>query len=174
MRKHRSDITIRLMHAGDDEAVNAVFAGLSPRSRYLRFHTPLPRLTAPWRHLLLDIDGVRHTAMVAEHRSEHGIEPVGIARLVRTGPVSAELAFSVVDAWQRSGVGRRLLSALVMRAADLGYERVTALVLIENRGAVALLRSVLPDGVLRRSGAIFEFCAPVPRPARHDRVPVPV
>lgn len=94
--------------------------------------------------------------MVAEHRSEHGIEPVRIARLVRTGPVSAELA----DAWQRSGIGRRLLSALVMRAADLGCERVTALVLIENRGAVALLRSVLPDDVLRRSGAISEFCAP--------------
>jgi len=174
MPEHRSDITIRPLHAGEHEAVDAVFAGLSPRSRYLRFHTPLPRLTAPWRHLLLDIDGVRHVAIIAEHRAEHGIEPVGIARLVRTGPVSAELAFSVVDAWHRSGIGRSLMSVLLTRAADLGYERVTALALIENRGAVALLQSVLPDGVLRRSGATYEFSSPVPRPARRDRALVAV
>ena len=60
------NIRIRPLLHGEREPLRAVFAGMSRTSRYQRFHTPLPRLTAPMETLLIDTDGQRHTAFVAE------------------------------------------------------------------------------------------------------------
>jgi len=119
-------------------AVDAVFAGLSEQSRYLRFHAPMPRLTSAFRKRLIDIDGVDHAAVVARI----GEHPIGIARLVRTGLGQGELAISVVDRWQRQGVGRCLLTALAELATRLGYAELHGDVLPENTGMLRLAKRV--------------------------------
>ena len=90
-------------------------------------------------------------------------EPIGIARLIRDPRRSheAEIAFEVVDAWQRRGVGRLLLTALAERATDIGVRRVRALVLPANVAAFAVLRSVFPVRFARRDRAFI--AAHVPR-----------
>src|SRR3954469_6537729 len=108
-------------------AVDAVFDGLSDHSRYLRFHAPMPRLTKSFRDHLTDLDGDRHAAVVAEVVGE----PVGIARLVRAGPGSAEVAVAVVDQWHRRGVGRLLLTEIAELAGALGHLRLHGDVLPE-------------------------------------------
>ncbi|MFS8098511.1 GNAT family N-acetyltransferase [Lentzea alba] len=128
------------------EVVDAVFAGLSARSRYLRFHAPTPRLTASARRVLVDVDGERHAAVCARI----GGDPVGIARLIKTGECGAEIAVAVVDLWQRRGVGRRLLEELTTIAARMDLAELHGEVLPDNEAMLALVRKVLPGVRLTR------------------------
>jgi hypothetical protein len=67
-----------------------------------------------------------------------------VARFVRLdadAPV-AEVAVTVVDGWQRRGLGTLLLERLSERARAEGIERYTALVSGENRAIVGLLDAI--------------------------------
>ncbi|HXV94750.1 MAG TPA: GNAT family N-acetyltransferase [Pseudonocardia sp.] len=154
-----SRLLIRPLGRDDGAAVDAVFAGLSARSRFLRFHTPVPRLTRSIRDALLDVDGRRHAALVAELPSRDGMRPIGIARLIGTGATAAETAVAVVDAWQGHGVGRRLLEALGALALDLGYTELHGLALPENDRVIRLLERVFPGSTRRwDDGAVRVRC----------------
>jgi GNAT superfamily N-acetyltransferase len=160
----RPPIRIRPLARGEREPVRMVFAGMSPRSRYLRFHSPLPKLPSPTERLLTDVDGRRHIALVAELADRNGWIPLAIGRLIATGDGVAEVAFEVVDEWHGRGLGRLLLTALYHRAGELGYRQVEALVLAENRRAMALVRSVFGEVQARRVGATIELTGYIAEP----------
>lgn len=139
------------------EAVDAVFEGLSARSRYLRFHSPTPRLTASARRVLVDVDGVRHAAVCARI----GGDPVGIARVIKTGECGAEIAVAVVDMWQRRGIGRLLLEELTSVAARMGVAELHGDVLPDNQAMLALVRKVLPGVRLTREIDTIQLSYPL-------------
>jgi RimJ/RimL family protein N-acetyltransferase len=142
------DIRVRRMTGADEAALDDTFAGLSERSRYLRYHSATPRLTARMRRALLDIDGTQHLAYMAEVAGPDGHRAVGIARLLSLGGGRAEVAVEVVDAWHRRGVGALLLTSISSAAADLGYVEVHADVLPENRPVRRLLAQVFANAVV--------------------------
>jgi GNAT superfamily N-acetyltransferase len=150
-----------LERADAEAAVDAVFAGLSPRSRYLRFHSPVPRLPASVRARLVDIDGRRHAAVVAEVDGQEGPEPIGLAQVFGAGHGTADLAVAVVDAWQRRGIGRRLLTAVAAIAEEIGYTELRGTVLPENVAMQRLARSVLPWARPWFDGEVVQFAAPI-------------
>ncbi|USX51874.1 GNAT family N-acetyltransferase [Lentzea sp. HUAS12] len=139
------------------EAVDAVFAGLSARSRYLRFHSPTPRLTASARRVLVDVDGERHGAVCARV----GGDPIGIARVIRTSGCDAEIAVAVVDLWQRRGVGRLLLEELTSVAARMGVAVLHGDVLPDNHAMLGLVRKVLPGVRLTRDADTVQLSYPL-------------
>jgi GNAT superfamily N-acetyltransferase len=139
------------------EAVDAVFEGLSARSRYLRFHSPTPRLTASARRVLTDVDGERHGAVCATV----GGDPIGIARVIKTGECGAEIAVAVIDLWQRRGVGRLLLEELTSIAARMGVAELHGNVLPDNHAMLALVRKVLPGVRLSRDADTIELSYPL-------------
>ena len=147
-----------LARTGAAAAVDAVFAGLSPHSRYLRFHSPIPRLPASVRARLVDIDGIRHAAVVAEVRD---IGPIGLAQVFGSGHGTGDVAVAVVDAWQRRGIGRRLLTAVAALAEDIGYTELRGIVLPENVAMQRLARSVLPWARPWFDGETVQFVAPI-------------
>jgi GNAT superfamily N-acetyltransferase len=156
----RETILMRVTELNRDtapEAVDAVFAGLSARSRYLRFHAPTPRMTASARRVLVDVDGQRHAAVCARV----GGDPVGIARVIKTGERTAEIAVAVVDRWQRRGVGRRLLEELTAVAARMGVAELHGDVLPDNEAMLALVRKVLPGVRLTREIDTIELRYPL-------------
>jgi GNAT superfamily N-acetyltransferase len=152
-------VRIRELRTGEHHPVDAVFAGLSPESRYLRFHAGLPHLSDTMREALVAVDGRRHVALVAE--SQPGGEPVGIARFVATAPDQAELAIAVIDAWHHCGVGRRLLDELRRRAEGLGYRELTALVLPYNEAVLRLLHQVFPGTRTAVDDDVLELTLPL-------------
>jgi GNAT superfamily N-acetyltransferase len=143
---------LRVLAAGDAATLDSVFDGLSARSRYLRFHGPVPRLTANVRRMLLDVDGERHVAVAAEVWSGSSWSSIGIGRVIRTGPAVGELAVEIVDEWQGRGVGRRLLESLRDLARSAAYRELHAEVLLENAAILGLLRRVFPEARMHSAG----------------------
>jgi ribosomal protein S18 acetylase RimI-like enzyme len=84
--------------------------------------------------------------------SDRDPEPVAIARIVRLGGGSAEMAFEVADEYQGLGIGSALARLLVADARAAGICEVTALVRSDNPAALALLRRVLGRLELRLEG----------------------
>jgi GNAT superfamily N-acetyltransferase len=132
-------LRVRDLCPGEEAALLEIFDGLGTRSRQLRFLAPKTRLTsADLRHLSA-VDGHAHVAVVAEAGPDS--RPVGVARFVRDqgDPGTADVAVTVVDDWQRRGVGTLLSTALARRARQVGVRRLTMAMLVENDGAVRLL-----------------------------------
>src|ERR671910_2955307 len=102
-------IVLRPLHHGERSAVLEVFAGLSERSRRLRFLGSKPRLLEREVDWLVDVGCCGREAVVAVDQDTGAT--VGIARFVRDiDAPEAEIAFEVVDEWQGRGVGRRALT----------------------------------------------------------------
>jgi RimJ/RimL family protein N-acetyltransferase len=133
------DVGLRSLQPGDSAAVLAVFAGMSPRSRELRFLAPKPRLTSADVRRLTAVDQRDHVALLATSAPDH--QPIGIARFIRDrdDAMSAEVAVAIVDRWQHRGVGSTLLDALAQRAVEVGVRRFTALVSHDNTAVHRLL-----------------------------------
>ena len=118
-----------------------VFAGLSERSRRLRFLGSKPRLLERDVEWLADVGCCGREAVVAvDHETG---ATVGLARFVRdVDAPEAEIAFEVVDDWQGRGVGKRLLAELRTLALEQGILRFRALIAHGNRPAFALVHGV--------------------------------
>ena len=118
-----------------------VFAGLSERSRRLRFLGSKPRLLEREVEWLVDVGCCGREAVVAVDQ-ETG-QTVGLARFVRdVDAPEAEIAFEVVDDWQGHGLGRQLLVELRTLALAQGILRFRALVAHGNQAAFALVHGV--------------------------------
>jgi RimJ/RimL family protein N-acetyltransferase len=139
-------IAIRPISGADREALAASFERLSPQSRYLRFFSPVSRLTEAQLGYLTEIDHHDHEALVAVEQASDRI--VGVARYVRTEGDVAEPAVVVGDDWQGRGIGSELLDVLSARARAEGVHAFVAVVLAHNDAALAALRHLGESRVL--------------------------
>ena len=116
----RRSVRIRTLRHAEDGPLRQVYAGLSQRSRFLRYHRVTPALPSSTVAALVDIRPGHHVAFAAEI----GGEPVGIVRWIRLpgAPTHAELAAEVVDAVQGCGLGRQLAAAAARSALAVGVE----------------------------------------------------
>jgi len=128
--------SIRPIKSTDIDALGSFFAGLSKRTRLLRFH----RLMVDFPHHLIrelsNVDGERHVAFVAEAAFDEGIlcaQIVGEARYVRTAdPSIAEFAIAVADSWQRLWLGSHLVRVLIADARAAAVKRFIGETLVED------------------------------------------
>ncbi len=149
-------ITIRELEPSDGRALAFTFGRLGERSRYQRYLTPKPSLSARELSLLVSVDHWHHEALIAYSPPPRA--PIGIARYVRLDEFdAAEVAIEVVDAWQRRGVGTALLSALQERALRAGIRHFSALLLRDNIGAGALVRHIGPIESRAAAGSLIEL-----------------
>ena len=85
---------------------------LSQTSRYRRFFTGKPHLSEQSLGYFTDVDHRDHEALVAVVPGSGQL--VGVARYIRIPgqPDQAEVAITVLDSWQRRGLGTVLLREL--------------------------------------------------------------
>jgi GNAT superfamily N-acetyltransferase len=120
---------------------------MSPDSRYHRFAGAMPTLSDAQARYFADVDGVDHVAFGASdpaNPSDDGNPEglgIGTARYIRTkhDRTVADIAITVVDDYQRLGLGGILLDHLIDHARRHGVSMLSAAMLTENRAVQRLL-----------------------------------
>jgi 4-oxalocrotonate tautomerase len=133
-------LRLRPLGSEDRDGFAALFARLSPESRYRRFLSPKRELTPRELSDFTDIDHIRHVAFAAIDQRDGSIVGVGRYVQIANRPNVAEFAVEVADELQNMGIGTALAKHTVQRARDNGFALLTATTLWENRSARALLR----------------------------------
>jgi acetyltransferase len=160
--KDGTGVAIRPIRPEDEPAMVKFHETLSERTVYLRyFHlmnleqrTQHERLT---RICFIDYD--REMALVAERRNaETGeSEILGVGRMTKVhGTREGEVAVLISDRWQGRGLGKELLSRLLLVGADEKLTKLTADILPDNRDVMRIceklgfsLKHSLDDQVVR-------------------------
>jgi GNAT superfamily N-acetyltransferase len=147
-------IRVRRAATADREALTRMFERCTPDTRYRRFHGPVKVI--PERYLAEALSGSPfHYALVVCPEScldaGRGREPdadgiVALASCRTVDEGAAELGVLIEDAWQRRGLGTRLVRDLAAHAADAGLRVLEAQLLTEQAWITGLLR---PYGACR-------------------------
>jgi len=130
-------VTIRPIRPEDEPAMVGFHEGLSERSVYLRYFSPLKLQQRVAHTRLLRIcfnDYDREIALVAERTLGKGkFEILGVARLSKLhGSSSAEFAVVVTDKYQDKGLGTKLTERLIEIARNEKLTKLVAYTLVEN------------------------------------------
>ncbi len=126
----RDGSTLRLQAPAppDFGDIKAFYDGLSPESRYLRFHgygrTDFAARAA------VEASGIDRFALIARHDGAV-VAVAGFDGLREPGV--AEVSFAVADDLQRHGIGTRMLEQLAAIGAERGIHRFDAEVMRENQ-----------------------------------------
>ena len=148
------------------EALQQEYAQLSADTRFDRFLSAVPELTDTMLdHLVDDVDGVDHVALVLLVTTEDGTElPLGLARIIRYphDPTAADVAVTVVDAWHGRGLGGKLLRRLTARAKENRIRVFSAALFAENEAMLALFEQLGTVSVTRRDGPVLEIGVELP------------
>jgi GNAT superfamily N-acetyltransferase len=147
-------VSVRRACVADWDAVEDFFAGLSTRTRYLRFFGALTMSPAMLRVLS---GGGDADAVVASRNCEiigHGI---AANRASPGGGTAIEIGVVVADAWQRRGIGSALVRTLMSAAEARGATIVAMDVLHANHQVLAMIASHWPGAAVERSADCVTF-----------------
>jgi GNAT superfamily N-acetyltransferase len=141
-----TQVVLRHLRPSDGPELRRAFERLSPESRYRRFFGGLTHLTEATLDYLTRVDGQDHVAIVAvgesyDLKTEHGM---GVARFVRLkdDAGAADAAVTVIDDFQRKGLGRLLATTLAEAARERGVHRFRADVLADNEPMRAIMSEI--------------------------------
>jgi GNAT superfamily N-acetyltransferase len=160
----------------DREAMRAGYETLSEETRYHRFLTGVPHLTAPLLdHLVDEVDGIDHVALglVAVDAGGVGV-PVGVARMIRyqDRPTAADVAVTVLDDWHGRGVATALLAELVHRR-PVGVTHLVTTIAADNEPALAMMRRLGPTTVTGADTPRLDVVVELPAEAPATEAPSP-
>ncbi len=137
-------VNIRPIRPEDADMEQEFVKSMSDESRYYRFMDTIRELTQTMLVRFTQIDYDREMALVATITDDTGKETqIGVSRYVlNPDGESVEFALAVGDAWQKCGVGRKLMTALIDCARQKGYRAVVGDVLASNSKMFKLMASL--------------------------------
>src|SRR5262245_20414855 len=148
-------VEIRTLRPDDRADLIAAVDRTSAQSLYRRFFGVRRGSTDQEIAFFLNVDFVNHVALVAV--VEEGGYPtiVGGGRYVVVQPGTAEVAFAVVDEYQRQGIGAALMRHLTTIARHGGLTELIAEVLPDNSAMLKVFeRSGLRFSTRREPGVV--------------------
>ncbi|WP_406311342.1 GNAT family N-acetyltransferase [Streptosporangium sp. NBC_01639] len=151
-------VEIRPAGVDDAEGVHRFLAGLSPRTRALRFFTGMSRPSASLVRAMVAVDARRDVLLAV-----HGDVVVGHAMSFTGSGTDVEIALVVADGWQGRGIGSRLARGLLRRASANGARTLGMDVLGENRTVLSMVRRAWPEATMKVSSGTVEVVAAVGR-----------
>jgi GNAT superfamily N-acetyltransferase len=152
--KDGSEIIIRAMRPDDKERLVRAFVHLEPQTIRMRFFYAKRSLSDDDLRWLEENGHGNHVGLVATVPSGRDELIIGEGSYVALGR-AAETAFTVADAWQGRGIGRRLLQHLARIARGQGIDQFDACVLSQNAPMLAVFRhSGLPIATQEAQGEV--------------------
>ncbi|MEZ4699739.1 MAG: GNAT family N-acetyltransferase [Rhodothermales bacterium] len=143
--RNGSPVRIRPLMPSDREGLRHAAGQLSTDSFYARFHSMPFTLSEAQLDYFTRVDQQRHVALAAFDLAGDAETGIATGRYIQIGdlPAAAELALTVVDAYQRLGVGSLLLEQLIRIAATNGIGTFVMHIHASRRG---LLRTLFAAG----------------------------
>ncbi len=136
-------IFIRPIRPSDADLLINHFNSLSSRSVYMRFFSPLKKLSKEMLIRLTQIDYDREIALVALIGTEKDRKIIGVCRVTDyPDGEQGEFAMAITDGWQGKGMGAALLQQCLKASWDKGLKRVNGIVLAENTQMLKLGRKL--------------------------------
>ncbi len=162
-------LCFKALERHDRDKLLAGFKKLSSKSVYLRFFGFMKELTEEQVDDLLNTDKQDHVAWAAMDILQDEAIGVGIGRFRRsvTNPREAELALTVIDAYQGKGVGTVLLGVMYYLGAILDIDIFTGIIMADNARLIRRFKELGAD--LTRKGSEYEMRLPVFR--NFDEIP---
>jgi len=135
-----SVIRVRPVRPEDAPLEQAFVNAMSDESRYFRFMDSTRELPPSQIVRLTQVDYDREMALIAVI-DEGGTErQIGSARYVQTPDGEAvEFGLAVDDGWQKCGLGRRLMEAIIDCAREKLYRSMVGDVLADNHKMLSLM-----------------------------------
>ena len=126
---------LTLRHIAPTDAVReqAFVHGLSTQSSYFCFHGTIKDLSKKDLKKFIEPDSRNAVALIVLRTGEKSEEEIGVARyVIDPDGVNCEFAIVVADAWQKRGIGTRLMNALIKHLQGSGVKQISGQVLKEN------------------------------------------
>lgn len=148
------DLTIRPIRPEDAELEQAFVRGLSEESKYFRFMDSLQELSQNMLVRFTQIDYDREMALIAVLKEGNQEQEVGVCRYIaNVDGQSCEFALVVADAWQKRGIGNKLMNCLFEIARAKGLKVMEGEVLVNNRSMLELVRRLGFDVLISEEDA---------------------
>ena len=132
------DVVIRAIKPEDEPLWSDMIESLSPATAEYRFFGPIREVTKSMlvRYCHIDYDREIALAAIREPKGKKKKMMLGVARLtIETANVEeGEFAIVVRDAYQRKGIGSKLMDALIQAARDRHVREIRGHVLAANPG----------------------------------------
>jgi acetyltransferase len=148
-------ICVRRVEPGDAAHLLALFAAMSPESRYQRFakvleHPDTTRISQE-AQAIAAMPPQQGTAWIAFADVPGQLPlPVGLVRYLLIADDTAEVDIVVADAYQRCGIGTHLSQLLVEQGRAAGIRKLTWVVQQSNHAMICMLARA-PFPVKRRT-----------------------
>jgi acyl-CoA synthetase (NDP forming)/GNAT superfamily N-acetyltransferase len=149
--KDGSTAHIRPIRPEDKDLMVEFYSRVSDQSKYYRFFSPMPKLSARDVARFTEVDHVGRVAFVVLLKGRM----IAVGRYDVVEPGEAEVAFLVQDEHQGRGIAQVLLEHLAQAARERGLDRFVAEVLPDNQPMIQTFRdagyrvvSQYDDGVL--------------------------
>jgi acetyltransferase len=134
-----SAVTVRPIRPEDARIEQDFVRNLSSESRYYRFMDSVRELSPGMLQHFIQVDYVRHMALIAVSERDGAEVQVGVARyVVDQSGLSCEFSIVIADEWQRRGLGERLMRLLMDTARSAGVRWMYGEVLAGNQRMLKL------------------------------------
>jgi len=132
-------IFVRPVRPSDARQLIDLFSDLSPETVYLRFFSPIKKLSKSMVIKFSQIDYDREIALVSFSGAKDTKKLIGVARIIfAPDDKTGEFAIVLADAWQGKGLGMKLLRHALVCAKKYGLEQVWGPVITTNAGMLKL------------------------------------
>lgn len=125
------------------EQISKGLRDLSPESIRNRFLGSKRHFTEKELSYLTELDGWNHYAMGIEVQ-DHYKRGIAVIRMVRSShdPHEAEVAITIIDEYQKMGLGSLLLKLMILAAGEREIDRLSFTFLPQNSGIIKLIHSI--------------------------------
>ena len=125
-------ITIRAQRPQDLDGWRAALARTSAETLHFRFFAVKREVSEKEADYFLDIDFVKHVALVAVSDEDGRPTLIGGGRYYVVEPGKAEIAFGLINEYQGKGIGSSLIRHLTAIGREAGLRELVAEVLTDN------------------------------------------
>ena len=126
-------VTIRPIRTSDSEMETAFIRRLSLETKHFRFFGAVKELSSSAVNKLCSTDGLHEMAFVATVQNADAEVEIGVCRYAPDPKADVrEMALTISDEWQHTGLGKLLVTHLMTAARQFGVRQLYSVELADN------------------------------------------